>query len=186
MNLSQSIFVFLITFISFNNHLHAQDSPDNVVKKLGRSPLFFIDSARVSKSELNNYDPKSIASLNMLTDSVDKAPFGMEGEDGVVFIETIPFARKRFVRFFRKVSTVYDSLYSVQGADSSFCYVINDKLQINNYEGNLASIDDKLFISLTVINADELKRLYAVNDKKYGILVRSHAPSNLYRKEEKF
>lgn len=175
---------FFYLFIS--QSLIAQDSPEQAASKLGPNPLFIIDSIRVTKSDLQNFDSNTITSVTMFTDSADIQPFGKDGKDGVVVMETRAFARKNFIRFLRKASLKYDSLYTANGSDSSFCYIMNDKIQKGSYEGNLSLIDDKLFISLEILTPEELITRFLIDDRRYGVVIKSNTPSNLYNKEEKF
>jgi hypothetical protein len=116
--------------------------------KLGPNPIIIVDSVRINNDELSKINPSDIAMLTMLTDTDAVKLYGEGGKDGVVICETKVFARKRYTAFFRRKSTRYDSLYTVLNSDSTFQYVINDKVKHGNDEGDLASIDDDLFISL--------------------------------------
>ncbi|WP_374165347.1 hypothetical protein [Arcticibacter sp. MXS-1] len=175
--------IILLLLISIK--LHAQPGPEEAVKRLGPNPVFFIDSVKVTQADLQKYDPQSIASVTILKDSAMIKSYGGEVNQGVVLIETRNFARRRFVKFLKSVSAKYDSLYTTNGDDNSFCYILNDKVQKGSYEGNLSGLDEKLFISLEVLSADELKNRFEVADKKYGIWIRANKPENLYNKDKK-
>lgn len=174
----------LLLFISLRSF--AQTGPEEAVKRLGANPLFIIDSVKATRADLQKYDPQSITSVTILKDTSMIKSYGGEVKEGVVLIETRDFARRKFIRFLRSVSTKYDSLYTSIGNDGSFCYIINDKVQQGSYEGNLSTLDNKLFISLEILSAEELKNKFAIDDRKYGIWIRANKPENLYNKDKKF
>lgn len=176
--------VFLMCFIPVT--LIAQPGPKRAVKKLGQNPIYIIDSVRISKQEMLAYDANQVTLVTVLTDSDAIKGYGEEGADGVVLIESKSFARKRYVRFFKKVSTQYDSIYNVANTDTTFQYIVNDKVQKGDFAGNLALIDEANFTSLEIINADELKKRYGIADKPIGVLVRARRPDNLYHGKKKF
>ena len=91
-----------------------------------------------------------------------------------------------FVSFFRKSSQLYDSLYKVVGNDTSFAYIINDKVQKGNYEGNLSAITAELFGGLEILTKEQLYSQYNISDKQFGILVHSKKPIDLYNGDTKF
>ncbi|WPU95596.1 hypothetical protein SNE25_08680 [Mucilaginibacter sabulilitoris] len=132
------------------------------------------------------YDANQVTLVNVLTDSDAIKGYGTEGVDGVVLIESKSFARKRYVRFFRKISAQYDSIYNVANTDTVFQYIVNDKVQKRDFAGNLALIDEANFKSLEIINADELKQRYGITDKLIEILVRAQRPDNSYNGKKKF
>ncbi|MDB5221448.1 MAG: hypothetical protein JWN83_115 [Chitinophagaceae bacterium] len=163
-----------------------QDDPKTAAGKLGPNPIFIIDSQRVSQSDLSKYSPDSIATVVMLYDTAATKLYGDAAKDGAVIIETRSFARNMFISFFRKSSHVYDSLYNVVGNDTSFAYIINDKVQKENYEGNLSAITDELFNGLEILTKEQLYSKYKIRDKQFGILVHSKRPKELYNGDKKF
>ena len=173
--------VFISTFTLFG-----QDDPKTAASKLGPNPIFFIDSQKVNRSDLSKYSPDSIATVVILNDTSATKLYGDEAKDGAIIIETRSFARNMFISFFRKSSQSYDSLYKLVGNDTSFAYIINDKVQQGNYEGNLSAITDGLFGSIEILSKEQLYSKYSIIDKKYGILVHAKRPKNLYNGDKKF
>jgi hypothetical protein len=164
----------------------AQHGAKNAMKKLGPDPLIIIDSIRVLRSDLANYDAKTIASVTILNDSTKYESFGDDAKDGVMIFRTKVFAKRQYIRLFRKFSAKFDSLYLAMGSDTSFQYIINDKTRTKEVEGYLAPIDESNIISLTVITSEDLKRDYQISDRSYGILIKSEKPGQLYYKNRKF
>ncbi|MDO3642050.1 hypothetical protein [Mucilaginibacter sp. L3T2-6] len=71
-------------------------------------------------------------------------------------------------------------------SDTAFQYIINDKVKIKSYEGDLATIDDALFLSLDILTADDLKKKYNINDRSIGILISARRPQDVFNWESKF
>ncbi len=145
-----------------------------------------LDSVQVAQWDLNQVDANEIAMVNMYHDEEAIELLGEKAKDGAAYIETKAFARNRFVRFFRSYSPAYDSLVSKAGSDKGFQYILNDKVQEANYEGNLALVDKELIEGLQILNAAQLKERYNVTGKSVGILVKSKRPKDLYHGRKKF
>lgn len=173
--------LFILSLTAF-----AQDSPKSAMSKLGPNPMFIVDSQKISQSDLAKLNSDSVAGVNVLYDTSAVKLFGDSAKDGVVIIETRAFARRIFISFFRTHSHSYDSLYTTIGNDTSFAYIINDKIQKGNYEGNLSLINEELFIGLEILSKDELITKYNINNKQFGILVKSKKPKDLYNVDQKF
>ena len=178
--------IIVISCVLFPSYMLAQPGPKKTVKKLGPHPIIIIDSNRLTHEEIVAYDMNQITLAHNLDDSTALNIYGLEAKDGVVLLESKAFARKRFVRYFKKVSVKYDSLYTAAKTDSTFQYILNDKVQKGNYEGNLALIDDNNFISLDILTADDLKRTYSITDKTVGIWIKARKPDGLYHGNKKF
>ncbi len=163
-----------------------QNDPNTAVSKLGPNPIFIVDSQKVNKADLSRYSQDSIATVIILYDTTATKRYGDVAKDGAVIIETRSFARRAFVSFFKKHSNSYDSLFASLGSDDSFAYIINDKVQSGNYEGNLSAITEDLFEGLEILSKDQLFSKYGVTDKQFGVLVRSKRPQDLYNGEKKF
>lgn len=114
---------------------------------LGPNPIYIIDSQRAKKSDLSNYDPNSIATVSILYDTTAK--------DRTVIIETRSFALNKFISSFRRSSKSFCSLYTTVGTDTAFKYVLNDKVQNGNFEGNLSSINNQLLIGIEIFNKEQ-------------------------------
>jgi hypothetical protein len=171
-------------FISLK--VFGQEPPINAIQKLGPNPYYVLDSTRIQQTDLGNIDPNQITSLTILTDTSAIKLFGIEANDGAVIIETKDFARKKFTKFFRQVSSQYDSIYTLMGDDNTFQYIINDNEKSDNYEGDLSLIDEEMLIDIKIIISDQLFSIYGISDKKYGIIIKSKAPPDLYNSKEKF
>jgi len=166
--------------------IFAQEREKEVAEKLGPHPLYYIDSLILTTDEFQKFDPNTIARLTILTDTDATNRFGQAAKDGAIVAETKTFARKHYISYFRKKSRSYDSVYMAAKNDSTFQYIINDKVKVNNFEGDLATIDDWLFISLEILTADDLKNKYQISNKSVGILITCKRPQNLFNWNSKF
>jgi len=77
-------------------------------------------------------------------------------------------------------------LFTAFGSDTAFKYIINNKIQEGNYEGNLSAITNELFDSLEILTKEELSSKYNITDKQFGILIHSKKPKDLYNADKKF
>lgn len=161
-------------------------SPKRIVKKLGNDPVYYIDSINVDKSEMQRYNPNEIAVVTVFKGKGAVDLLGEDGKDGVVYIETKLFAKKRFWSFFRLKSAAYSDLVPTIGSDSTIQYILNKRVLKDDYEGTLASIDDKVFEDIKIVPKEILIKDYGILDKEYGVLIISKAPDNLYKGNKKF
>jgi hypothetical protein len=166
--------------------IYAQKSPKRAAKAVGKNPIIIVDSVRITMSEMRTIDARTITAVTMLTDTDATNLYGPEAVDGVVIAKTKAYARKQYVRFFRSISPKYDSLYITAKSDSTFQYIINNKVKKQDDEGDLSLIDNDLFISLDILTADDLKNRYGIMDKTIGILIKSRKPDDLYHSRKKF
>lgn len=163
------ITLFCISIFTIN---FAQ-TPKEETSKLGSDPMFFIDSIRVNGNELQNYDPNEIASVTIYRDEDALNLFPLEGKDGVVYIQTKKFSKTRFQDYFKTKSAEYKKLLLKENDDTKLQYILNGKILTENFEGDLASLDDKVFKSLKVIHKNELQKKFKIEDKEYGIIITS-------------
>jgi len=175
-----------LTFSILAMQLFGQDDPSTAMSKLGKNPFFIIDSQRIKKADLKNYIPDSIVTVVILYDTSAIKLYGDSAKDGAVIIETRSFARRKYISFFRIYSNSYDSLIQMTGNDESFAYIINDKVQEGNYEGNLSQINKDILLGIEILTKDKLLAKYNIQDKQYGILVHSKTPKDLYNADKKF
>jgi len=86
-------------------------------------PLFFIDSIRVNRRVLENYQPSEIASLTVYKDANAIKRVGPEGKNGLIYIETKAFARQRYWQYFKSKSNDYAKAVPAPENDSSVQYI---------------------------------------------------------------
>jgi hypothetical protein len=173
-------------FVSLLTLTVAGQSPKRAIKKLGNNPIFFVDSVCVDKSELSNYQPTDIAAVSVYKDSSAINLVGPEGKDGVVYIETKVFAKKRYWTYFTSKSAAYASLVPTPESDSVVQYILNKRVLTINFEGDLALINDSLFKALTILDPETLQMKYGISGKTIGVWIEAAKPADLYRAKNKF
>lgn len=146
---------------------YAQVSLHESVKEVNY-PICFVDSVRIDYSELTKYKPERIASISVIKGEEANKILSEVGEYGVIFIETKTFAGARYKRYFRSKSSAYSELIE---AETQMVYIINEKVLVDNYEGDLASINDSNFKSLEIINPTELSERYHITSKCVGVRI---------------
>ncbi|OYU79346.1 MAG: hypothetical protein CFE23_14350 [Flavobacterium sp. BFFFF1] len=173
-------------FAFFTLSLSFAQSPKKVLKKLGDNPVFFIDSVNVDKETLQQYDPNDISSVTVYKDKNAVELIGSEGKDGVIYIETKNFCKKRYWKYFVSKSDEYRQRVTAPDGDANVQYILNERVLDGNYEGNLAAIDDTVFKSIKFISKEELLRKYKIDNKDYGFQIISATPKDLYHGNRKF
>ncbi len=161
-------------------------SPKRILKKIGNNPIFYIDSVNVEKDELQKYDPENISSVTVYKDKEALELFGEDGKDGVIYIETKDFSKRRYWSFFQSKSEDYKKLLPSPLLDANVQYILNEKILEKDFEGTLATINNKVFKSITILSKEVLLKKYKIQDKDFGVLIISEAPDNLYRGNKKF
>lgn len=145
-----------------------EKAPASIIKD---TPLLIIDSVIVSMDSIKNINPNDIADVTVLKEKTRLAVYGERGRKGVIIAETKPFARKKYIHFLRLSSKGYDSLYRQIGSDSSFQYILNGKVLTQNYEGSLASLSLQKLTDIQILNKQQLKDSFDIDDKDYGVAI---------------
>jgi|GEM_PF-6349026 len=133
--------------------------------------IFFIDSTQVSTQEFRQLDPKTVSLATVYTDSVAVAMAGEKGRNGILYIETHAFVKKRFQNLFRKKSKEYNKKFPDSDSDKNTVYILNDTILKEIDYGNLALIDEKALKSIKIIGKKELKNSFSIIDKEYGVII---------------
>ncbi|PSL46098.1 hypothetical protein CLV51_10374 [Chitinophaga niastensis] len=138
-------------------------------------PVYVLDSVVVTQSIIGQVTPDKIGLITIATGKGTKTllKYGSQAANGVVYVETKPFARKRVNTLLSLMSPAYDSLLHKYGNDSSFYFIVNNKPITTNNEMGLMTVDTKTFISVKILSEQELQDKYQVMDRKVGILISS-------------
>ena len=134
-------------------------------------PIFFIDSVKIAKSDLSQMNPNEVALITVIKDTITLKKFGPGAKNGIIYIETKGFDRKRYWRYFMSKSREYAKLAPTPENDSRIQYILNSKILKENFEGNLALINDKIFKGLQIITKEQLIKDYNITDKDYGVII---------------
>ncbi|MFP2996811.1 hypothetical protein ABN763_12915 [Spongiivirga sp. MCCC 1A20706] len=177
--------LIVLAFILSSIYLQGQ-SPKRVLKKIGDNPIYFIDSINVSGEELKKYNPNQIASVTVFKGKEAIELLGENGKDGAIYIETVNFSRLRYWKFFSSKSSSYSELVPSFDSDSNIQYILNDRVLTDNFEGDLATINDDIFKDIKIIDKKTLQKEYEIHDKDYGVVILSNKPKDLYKARKKF
>lgn len=159
--------------------------PKTAIEKLGPNPYFEINGESINRNELGNYDPNSIASLTTFYNEDAIRLFGNKAKDGAVIIQTKDFCINEFETLFKSFSSDFEELIK-ETSSSEIQYILNGKILVENFEGDLATLNDKLLKSLKVIGSDELKNKYQIDSKNFGVIIKAKRPKNVYNSNKKF
>lgn len=168
-----------LTFSCYGIEKNETDNP--IIESAKTDPVFFIDSVRINKSGLLNYNPSDIASVTVYKDTNATKRFGEEAKYGLIYIETKTFAKNRYWKYFSSKSQEYRKLVASPDNDSNVQYILNKRILKENYEGDLASINDKIFKGLQIINKAQLVTDYSITDKDFGVIISSEVPQDLIK-----
>ncbi|HEY2581171.1 MAG TPA: hypothetical protein VGI43_05175 [Mucilaginibacter sp.] len=135
------------------------------------NPVFFVDSVKVSRSEFSDMNTHEIAIVCVVKDTLSLRKYGADAKNEIIFIETKKFAKQRYQRYFVSKSPDYAKLMATSDNDSSIQYILNSKILTKSFEGKLASIDDRDFKGIQVINKEQLLKDYNITDKDYGAII---------------
>jgi hypothetical protein len=134
-------------------------------------PVYVVDSVKVTAAAATGLTPDKIGLITIAKGRGAVLRYGSQAENGVVYIETKEFARRRVETFLRAVSPAYDSLRRQQPADSAITFLVNDKLVSGNDEARLFTVDRKTFVNLKVLSPEVLREKYQVEGKKAGVAI---------------
>jgi hypothetical protein len=133
-------------------------------------PMFFLDSIRVNKGVLENYQSSEIALVTVYKDSNAIKIGGAEAKNGLIYITTKEFARDHYQAYFKSKSAEYKK---VVANEKNVVYILNEKILTSNIESELFEINDSNFVDLTIIDKDTLKKNYHISGKSFGVVIKT-------------
>lgn len=145
------------------------------LQSLPKNPVYFIDSIKVDKAEMQNFKSEDISAVSVYKDKATLAGLGEEAKNGVIYIETKKFSKEKYVNFFKSKSEDYAKIYSKENDDSKFVYILNGNAMINSSEHDLARLQVVKLKSLTVIDKNELQKKYNIFGKDNGVIITTYA-----------
>ncbi|CAL1517604.1 hypothetical protein [Chitinophaga sp. MM2321] len=137
------------------------------------TPVYVVDSVVATQAAMGQISPDQIALITIAKGQKAVLKYGSQAANGVVYVETKPFARRRIGRLLSAASPAYDSLLHKYGNDSSFYYIVNDKPITPTDETRLMTLDKKTFQTISILSARQLEEKYQVKDKNAGIIISS-------------
>jgi hypothetical protein len=144
---------------------------DNLSLFASDEPMFFLDSIRVNKGVLKNYQPSEIALVSVYKDSNAIKLGGSEAKNGLIYITTKEFARDHYQNYFKSKSAEYAAAATDDKKEEKAIYILNGKILMENVESKLYEIDDSNFVDLKIIDKSTLKNNYNINGKSFGVVI---------------
>lgn len=135
------------------------------------APVYVIDSVLATPALMENLPPDQIGLITIAHGQKAMLKYGSQAANGVVYVETKPFARKRVRRLLSAAVPAYDSLLRRYGSDSSFQYIVNDIPVTPTDETRLMTLDKKTFVSLEIVSPKVLEERYHIKNRQAGVLI---------------
>ncbi|MBO9730052.1 MAG: hypothetical protein J7623_15550 [Chitinophaga sp.] len=136
-------------------------------------PVYVLDSVVVTQAVVGQVSPDRIGLMTIAKGSKAVLKYGSQAENGVVYIETKPFARKRVQTLLRSKSPQYDSLLNKYGNDSSFLYVVNGHPMEPTNETLFMTLDQKTFRSINILTREQIVKSFGEAKHEAVIVITS-------------
>lgn len=146
-------------------------SAQNAHKKLMNEPLFFLDSISVAYEEIKQIPTDDIANVSVIKDKAAYELAGEKGKNGIIFIESKSYSRKKFWNMLAAVSESFKIAIPYPGADAGFKYIIKGKQIEDSPAALLGGITEKEIRKVSILSERKMRKKYGVKDKK-GVLIR--------------
>jgi hypothetical protein len=146
--------------------------PLNLVETTN-DPVFIMDSIEVFRDEMQNVDPNTIAAVTVYKDKNATDRFGPKAENGLIYIETKAFVRKRYWTLLSAKSKEYLKRVPAPDKENGVVYILNGKPLLKSHEGDLAGLNATTFESLSVIDQAALKKEYQLDGYRWGIVIKT-------------
>ncbi|KAA2243061.1 hypothetical protein F0L74_11115 [Chitinophaga agrisoli] len=164
--MKQAIIIGSLLLCGFS--LQAQDSTDDAVQ------VYIIDSVEVDPVAVNELGPDQIAMITIARGRKTVEKYGDRATNGVFYIETKPFARKRYNRMFSSLSPAYAAALQKYGNDSSFRYIMSDSVITTNPVSQLAALEKKEIADVQLLSAADGKKRYGLKEEEIGVVITIH------------
>lgn len=145
----------------------AQETAADAVK------VYVVDSVEVEPSALNNIGPDKLAMITIARGRKTVEKFGERATNGVVYMETKPFARKRYNRLFSSLTPAYAAALQKLGSDSSFRYIMGDSVLTINLESQLAAIEPQNITAVQMLTDPARLKQYGLKEGEIGVVVQT-------------
>jgi len=149
-----------------------EDGPD-----MKSVPAYYVDSVLINQKDIARTKPEDIASFKRVSGKRGQQMLGDKGKNGIVFIETKTFARKKYWKYLTSKSADYLKAVPAPGNEKLIQYVLNGRVLKSDFEGELSALSDKNFKKVDVVPKDSLLKRYGIYDKIYGVIITTEAPS---------
>jgi hypothetical protein len=145
----------------------AQDTAADAIQ------VFVVDSTQVDASVVRNITPDQIAMITVARGRKAVEKYGDSAANGVFYIETKPFAHKRYNRLFSSLSPGYAAALQQYGSDSSFRYIMGDSVLTRNVVSQLAALEPRDVTAVQVLTTAADKKQYGLKEQEIGVVVKT-------------
>lgn len=146
----------------------AQEETDEPIQ------VYVIDSVEVGSEAMNGLGPDQIAMITIARGKKNIEKYGERAASGVFYIETKPFARRRYNRMFSSLSPAYAAALQRYGSDSSFQYIMGDSLLTTNRESQLATLAPKDIAEITVDGGQQsAKKVSKIREEEVRVIIKT-------------
>jgi hypothetical protein len=144
----------------------------STVQDLGVNPIYFIDSVRVTSNEVMKADPTKVTLMTVISREEAFKTFGEEGKDGMVYVETVNFVKRRYWDYFRSKTKDSKSIKKID-THQNLQFILNEKPLQDIDIGTLHTVNDDTLEEFRIINKKKLKKKYKVRNRDYGIVIKT-------------
>ncbi|MET0392155.1 MAG: hypothetical protein ABW019_03400 [Chitinophagaceae bacterium] len=157
------------------------------LKKMGPSPILFIDSVEVDFHSFQALNPFEISNVTIVRPKTAKKLIGDKGVDGAVYVTTVSAAKQAYWAFFGSKSQKYKQLIPSPQADTSVQYILNgESLTDSAAPGALWLAAGDNFKSLDMIDKEDGRfTMHITYPKRYVAVITAKRPKGLLRKKSR-
>lgn len=159
-------YILAILFFSTVQYGSAQ----NAQKKSLNEPLFFLDSISVAYDEIKQIPTEDITIVSVLKDRAAVELAGEKGKNGIVFIESKSYSRKKYWNMLAAVSRSFSNAIPSPGADSDYKYIREKEIE-DTPASLLGGITEKDIKKVSILSEKKMLKKYGVKNKK-GVLIK--------------
>lgn len=143
------------------------------LKGVGANPIYYIDSVKLSTDEMLKVNPNTVTLINAYSKEDALEVLGIDAKDGVVYVETIIFVKRRYWDYFKaKASDL--KLGKKIGDYTELKFILNDIPLSDIDVGKLHIVNDETLEDFKIVKRKELKSKYKVKDKRYGVVIKAN------------
>ncbi|WFB64782.1 hypothetical protein PZ892_06135 [Sphingobacterium sp. WM] len=166
---------FLLIFLAFLYFLpsYGQKIEHNRLKN--NITIFLLDSVLVPRDSVEYLIKKDEVSEFSILRSTDPIlqQLGIKTQDDAIFIISKSANRKKYQNYLGAKSAKFRKLIMEDNLNANVQFIINNQVVKQDVEKALSKINDENFILLKVLNKDKLKKEFQVEDKDFGVSIRT-------------
>jgi hypothetical protein len=169
--------LFLLTANSFGQ------LPKKTMRKMGQSPILFLDSVETNINLLQTLNPFDISNISILKPKKAKKVLGDKGVDGAIYVTTIKAAKVIYWNYLSSKSKEYGRLFDSPQADTTAHYILNGEALTDSVApGSLFLVNNKTFKTINIIDKEDGKYLMdKVILKRFIVIITAKQPKGLVK-----